>query len=244
MTQQTVLIADDEPQMVMIVAYALQTQGYDVVVAHDGLEALALLTSHRCDAAVIDVMMPRMNGVELCRHIRRTSDIPVLLLTALSEHEHVIEGLEAGADDYVAKPFHPRELALRVAALLRRGNRHEPEVLTVGELTIDTRTYQVRARGVPVPLSSTEFRLLSALASCPGVTVPWRDLLRKAWQVEEWAGGRELVKAAVYRLRQRLDDDPHHPRYITTVRGVGYRLVVRPADGPMDGPTRTPPSDS
>jgi DNA-binding response OmpR family regulator len=228
MTRPHVLVADDEPQMATIVAYALQTQGFDVSVAHDGLEAKALLSEHRFDAAVLDVMMPRMDGLALCRLIQRTTGIPVLLLTALSEHEHVVEGFETGADDYVAKPFHPRELALRVSALIRRRGAvasGPAPVLTAGDLRIDTNTYEVTVSGVLVPMSTTEFRLLAVLAARPGVIVTWQDLLREAWHVEEWTGGREMVKAAIYRLRQRLDDDPHNPRYIVTVRGVGYRLV-------------------
>ncbi|MDQ1290154.1 MAG: hypothetical protein QG622_3720 [Actinomycetota bacterium] len=229
MNRPRVLVADDEPQMATIVAYALQTQGFDVLVAHDGLEAKALLGTHRFDAAVLDVMMPRMDGLALCRLIRRTTGIPVLLLTALAEHENVVEGFETGADDYVVKPFHPRELALRVSALIRRRQAAlapQPDtVLEVGDLRIDTSTYEVMVAGTPVAVSTTEFRLLAVLATRPGVIVTWQDLLREAWHVEEWTGGREMVKAAVYRLRQRLDDDPHDPRYIVTVRGVGYRLV-------------------
>lgn len=234
--RQKVLVADDEPQMAMIVSYALQTQGFDTVVAHDGLEAKALLATEHPDAAVLDVMMPRMDGLDLCRYIRGTSGIPVILLTARSEHEHLVEGFETGADDYVSKPFHPRELALRVAAVLRRRPAVQSQTISVGHLRIDVSAHELTVDGLPVPVSGTEFRLLVALASRPGVLVTWQDLLREAWHVDEWAGGREMVKAAVYRLRQRLGDDPTAPRYIHTVRGVGYRLVTAPPGVSPDAP--------
>ncbi|WP_232668167.1 response regulator transcription factor [Pseudonocardia sp. TRM90224] len=221
----TALLAEDEPQMAEMVAFILESEGLDVVTVHDGLQARRVWAEGGIDIAVLDVGLPGLDGLQLCREIRAAGVLPVLLLTARSDDSEVIEGLEAGADDYVGKPFKPRVLALRVNALLRRSAPRAPEQLRVGDLSIDLLTRAVVVAGRSVVLTDSEWRLLNALAARPGEIVSWRRLLDEVWEVENWVGGRELVKAAIYRLRQRLHDDTAHPRYIETVRGAGYRLV-------------------
>ncbi|MEH0933196.1 response regulator transcription factor [Micromonospora sp. CPCC 205558] len=217
----TVLVVDDEPQMVIIVEFALQTQGFDVLTASDGATALHLLRSHRVDLAILDVMMPTMSGLTLCQLIRARSETPVLLLSALGHQQDVIAGLEHGADDYVVKPFHPREVALRAQALIRRRRNH-PGVIRVGELVIDPATQSVTLNQQRIDLPFTEFKLLTHLASRRGVPQSWQDLLRTVWGTPDMLGGRDVVKSTVYRLRSRLAALPGGANYLCTLRGVGY----------------------
>ncbi|MFY1616207.1 response regulator transcription factor [Micromonospora sp. WMMD736] len=217
----TVLVVDDEPQMVIIVEFALQTQGFDVLTASDGATALQLLRSHRVDLAILDVMMPTMSGLTLCQLIRARSETPVLLLSALGQQQDVIAGLEHGADDYVVKPFHPREVALRAQALIRRRRDH-PGVIRVGELVIDPATQSVTLNQQRVDLPFTEFKLLTHLAGRPGVPQSWQDLLATVWGTPDMLGGRDVVKSTVYRLRSRLAALPGGANYLCTLRGVGY----------------------
>jgi DNA-binding response OmpR family regulator len=220
------LVAEDEPQMATIIAFALETQGFVVTKVHDGQAAMRVIDAGACDLAVLDVMLPAPDGLALCRHIRASSTLPVLLLTARTDPDDVIAGLEAGADDYVAKPFHPRELALRAVALTRRSaaGRTEPGAqIEFGDILVERSTHQVTVGGVVVPVTSNEFKLLCVLLSAPGIVCSWEQLLHDAWGVDAWDGGREMVKAAVYRLRHKLRDDPAAPKYIEAVRGVGYR---------------------
>ncbi|WP_433359628.1 response regulator transcription factor [Streptosporangium sp. CA-115845] len=232
----TALVVDDEPQMTAIVEFALQTQGFTVHTAHDGATAMHLLRTYDVDLVVLDVLMPALDGLALCERIRARSDVPIMLLTALAQHEDIIAGLERGADDYVTKPFHPREVALRAQALVRR--RHgggEGAVLRVGELVVDSALHTVTVAGRRLELPYTEFKLLAHLAARRGSPQSWQDLLRAVWGTADLVGGRDVVKTTVYRLRSRLatlDDDA--ARYVHTVRGVGYMMPYRPsgADGP------------
>lgn len=223
----TVLVVDDEPQMVIIVEFALQTQGFDVLTASDGATALQLLRSHRVDLAILDVMMPTMSGLTLCQLIRARSETPVLLLSALGQQQDVIAGLEHGADDYVVKPFHPREVALRAQALIRRRRDH-PGVIRVGELVIDPATQSVTLNQQRVDLPFTEFKLLTHLAKRPGVPQSWQDLLATVWGTPDMLGGRDVVKSTVYRLRSRLAALPGGANYLCTLRGVGYFVPGTP----------------
>ncbi|HEX6342471.1 response regulator transcription factor [Umezawaea sp.] len=219
------LLAEDEPQMADMVAFILETEGLRVRTVHDGLRAREAWLAGGVDIAVLDVGLPGLDGISLCREIRAAGALPVLVLTARSDDDQVIEGLEAGADDYVAKPFKPRVLALRVNALLRRTSPRATGPVTVGELRIDARTRVVTAAGRSVALTDRDWRLLAALAVRPGEVVSWRKLLAEVWEAEDWVGGRDMVKAGIYRLRQRLHDDTARPHYIETVRGAGYRLL-------------------
>ena len=227
----TALVVDDEPQMTIIIEYALQTQGFTVLTAHDGATALNLLRTRAVDLVVLDVMMPAMDGITLCGRIRARSDVPVMLLTALSQHEDVIVGLENGADDYVTKPFHPREVALRAQALVRRHRRGSGAAIRVGRLVIDPVTQSATLGRHRLDLPFTEFKLLSHLASRRGVPQSWQDLLREVWGATDLLGGRDVVKSTVYRLRSRLAGVPGGSAYIHTLRGVGYLMPDLPVEG-------------
>jgi len=220
-----ILVVDDEPQMVGIVAFALESEGFEVVTAYDGEQALDKLALARPDLVVLDVMLPKIDGFEVCRRVRESTTIPVILLTAKKEDEDVILGLELGADDYVTKPFTPRELVLRVKAVLRRSGAGKAQaVVEVGDLRVDGLRYEATLGGRRLDLTINEFRLLSCLATNAGRVLSWRALLKHAWGLESWEGGKEMVKTAIYRLRQKIEPDPNNPRYILTVRSVGYTM--------------------
>ncbi len=227
MNKPCVLVVDDEPQMVGIVAYALETQGFDVLTAYDGEQALQKIETAHPDLVVLDVMLPKLDGYQVCRRVREHTTIPVILLTAKKEDEDVIQGLELGADDYITKPFNPREVALRSQAVLRRcGWNKTQSLITIGALQMDVEGHRVMLDNQPVHLTSNEFKLLICLASNAGRVLSWQSLLKTAWEVEFWEGGKEMVKTAIYRLRQKIEAEPDNPRYILTVRGVGYTMPI------------------
>ena len=217
------LVVDDEPQMLDIVTFALETQGFSGVAAKDAEAAWQLFRSRQFDLVVLDVMLPQASGLSLCRRIREVSDVPVLLLTAKSGVQDRIAGLEAGADDYVTKPFHPRELVLRAEALMRRsmGAPTNTELIH-GALRISQDAAAVNGRHLH--LSALELRLLRRLASAQGQPVSFRDLLLSGWQIDEGPGGREMLKTALYRVRKAMQNEGI-PRAIRAVRGVGYELA-------------------
>jgi DNA-binding response OmpR family regulator len=231
----TALVVDDEPQMTMIVGYALETQGFSVLAAHDGATALHLLRSREIDLVVLDILMPVLDGLSLCERIRTRSDVPIIMLTALAQQEDVIAGLEKGADDYVTKPFHPRELALRAMALVRR-RADRSAALRVGDLIVDPQTQTASLAGHRVELPYTEFKLLAHLAERAGIPQSWQALLRAVWGSDEIIGGRDVVKSTVYRLRSRLTVAGEGTGYVRTIRGVGYLMPDHP---PTDGAGRT-----
>lgn len=228
----TALVVDDEPQMTMIIGYALETQGFTVLSAHDGVTALNILRSHGIDLVILDILMPGMDGLSLCRHIRASSQVPIMVVSALDEHKHVITGLEHGADDYVTRPFHPREVALRAEGLVRRHRgAHAGTTMHVGELLIDTTQHIVLIAGQRIELPFTEFRLLAHLAAHRGRPQSWQELLREVWGAQDLAGGRDIVKAAVHRLRVRLAAVDSGAEYVQTIRGVGYLMPDLPPVG-------------
>jgi DNA-binding response OmpR family regulator len=228
-----ILVVEDEPQMMGILAFAFETEGYRVAMAYDGQQALDRVVADPPDLVVLDVMLPKVDGFEVCRRIRTTTTIPVVMLTARKEDEDAIRGLELGADDYVTKPFNVKQLVLRVRAVLRRSFNPRRQ-LRVGDLEIDDTRHRATLAGAPIELTPIEFRLLSTLAANAGRVLSWQALLRHAWHVEEWEGGKEMVKTAVYRLRQKVEPDPDQPRYLQTVRGVGYLLSA--PDNPVTKP--------
>lgn len=232
MTAHRILLVDDEPRMVELLTFALDAAGYAVASAPDAERAWTVLGSEPIHLVVLDVMLPGASGVELCRRIREHSSLPIILLTALGADVDRVAGLEAGADDYVVKPFSPRELVLRVGAVLRRADAAAPPaaatVRDVGDLQLDAATGQARRDGRDLHLAPSEFRLLWALAEQPGQTVAWDVLLRALGQSTGQWGGREAVRTAMYRLRGKLGDEHHDPRRILSDHGRGYRLVVRP----------------
>ena len=219
----TALVVDDEPQMLDIVSFALETQGFITLTAKDAETAWQLFKEKALDLMVLDVMLPHASGLTLCRRIREVSDVPIILLTARGESSDRVSGLESGADDYVTKPFHPRELALRAEAIVRRTRpRAAKEVLHHGPLRIEQDRASVHGRYLN--LSSTELRLLTRLVQGSGRTVRFEELLLAGWRQAEGPGGRQMLKTAIYRLRQRLAAEGY-PRSIKAIRGDGYQLV-------------------
>ncbi len=222
-----VLVVDDEPQMVGIVAYALETQGFEVIMAYDGPQALEKIEAAQPDLVILDVMLPTLDGFEVCRRVRETTTTPIMLLTARKEDEDIIQGLELGADDYMTKPFNPREVALRAQAIVRRSGWGKAQaVITIGALQIDSSNHRALLDGQLLHLTPNEFKLLGCLASNAGRVLSWQSLLKNGWDVDVWEGGKEMVKTAIYRLRQKIEVEPDSPRYILTVRGVGYTMPV------------------
>ncbi|MBW3086552.1 Transcriptional regulatory protein SrrA [Austwickia sp. TVS 96-490-7B] len=225
-----VLVVDDEPRMSSLIGFTLETHGMRVYTAADTGHAWNLVCSHRVDLVVLDVMMPGESGLHFCRRIREQYDIPVILLTALAEIDHRVAGLEAGADDYVSKPFSPRELALRVSAVLRRHDCGDPcgngaQKRRLGSLSLDLRRHRVTAGGREVHLAPGEFLLLMALSDRVGRTVDPMDLIEAMGHARDHTGAASVVKTAVYRLRAKLDRVEGAPSVVSD-RGVGYRLVI------------------
>lgn len=224
MSTPRALVVDDEPQMLSIVTFALETQGFTCVTAPDAEQAWRVISGEHLDLVVLDVMLPGASGVALCRRIRAQSDLPVILLTARAESEERIEGLEAGADDYITKPFAVRELMLRADRLVRRSMSAGRDG-AIGALRIDALNRTLTDEAVRLRLSDLELRLLQVLAERHGAVVTWRELLNEVWETSASEGGRQMVKTAVYRLRKRMEA-AGLPAIIETVPGVGYRQLV------------------
>ncbi|MGO1318896.1 MAG: response regulator transcription factor [Galactobacter sp.] len=228
--KSTVLVVDDEPQMTAILSFAFETHGFEAICAGTAREAWEILERNEIDLVVLDVMLPDQSGFRLTERIRAQGhDVPVILLTALVNERDRIRGLEAGADDYVGKPFSPRELTLRAQAVLRRtqrtGESHE-DALELGALRLDLRSERAWWEGRRIDVGSTEFRVLATLAEHSPHPVGPHQLLNEAWATTATVGGREMIKTAVYRLRRHLRQAGVDPSLVTSVRGQGYRLVV------------------
>jgi two-component system alkaline phosphatase synthesis response regulator PhoP len=220
---RTVLVVDDEPRIVDLVRLYLEREGFRVVAAADGEEAIAANAREAPDLIVLDLMLPRLDGLEVCRRIRRTSDVPIVMLTARDDDVDVVVGLEVGADDYVAKPFNPRALVARVRAVLRRagtaGSGSRP--YECGPLTVDPRRREATVGGRRVELRPREFDLLAALAREPGIVLTREALLEDVWGTD-FPGETRTVDVHVAELRKKLGADGPT---IETVRGYGYRLI-------------------
>lgn len=232
---QRVLVVDDEQQIRAVLCAYLVNDGFDVVEAATGTEAMALVTSTEppVDLVLLDVGLPDLTGLEVLARVRATSDVPVILITARAEEVDKLVGLSVGADDYVTKPFSPREVVARVRTVLRRVSRPVAaatgldEALHFDGLSIDPRTREVVVDGRPVPLSALEFDLLLALASDPGRVFSRAQLLERVWGYDFY-GDERVVDVHVRSMRAALGDDATRPRYLGTVRGVGYRFLPRP----------------
>ncbi len=225
----TVLVVDDERKIRELVRLYLEHEGYSVLVAESGRNALETAQRARPDLLVLDLMLPDLPGEEVARSIRARSDVPIIMLTARAGEEDRINGFRAGADDYMTKPFSPRELVVRVEAVLRRsrgGNTLGSASFDGGRLAIDRAPRQVTLDGVPIALSRCEFNLLVALTSRPGCVLSRDDLITKV-QGDGFTGCERAVDAHVKNLRRKLGDDPRHPRYVLTVWGVGYKFGGR-----------------
>lgn len=239
-----ILIVDDDETMNELVRVNLQPRGYDMISATSGARAIDMVREYRPDLVVLDVMMPEMDGFEVCKQLREFTDIPVLFLTAKGREQDLVRGFEVGGDDYVRKPFSLRELEARIQALLKRAVRVERErVITQfndGNLRIDLESGHVYRAGKMVHLTPTEFRLLSCLVHNMGMVITHEDLLRDAWG-ENYTDATASLSLYIRYLREKIEDDPSLPRYIITKWGIGYwfadagQPTERPDDGVMVG---------
>ncbi len=216
------LVVDDDLALAEMLGIVLQSEGFDVTHVADGSAAVAAFRDSRPDLVLLDVMLPGMDGIEICRRIRAESGVPIVMLTARTDTVDVVVGLESGADDYVLKPFKPQELIARVRARLRRGDEPTQERLAIGDLEIDVAGHSVRRAGVALSLTPLEFDLLVALARKPWQVFSREVLLEQVWGYRH-AGDTRLVNVHVQRLRSKIEHDPERPDIVVTVRGVGYK---------------------
>jgi DNA-binding response OmpR family regulator len=224
-----ILVAEDDLKQANLIRIYLEREGHSVLVVHDGRQALESSRTRKPDLLVLDVMMPGVDGLDVCRILRAESDVPILLLTARSTEDDKLLGLDIGADDYVTKPYSPRELAARVRALLRRagkGTPVQPALRTVGALEIDAARFEVRVEGRPVSLTAKEFGILEVLAAEPGRVFTRAQIIDRAFGFDHYVLER-TVDAHVMNLRRKIEDDPAEPRYVQTVYGRGYRLAEK-----------------
>jgi len=223
---ETILVVDDEIKIVRQARDYLERGGFCVLTAGDGKTALAAARHSRPDLVVLDLNLPEMDGLDVCRALRRESDVPIIMLTARVEETDRLIGLELGADDYVTKPFSPRELVARIRAVLRRvqGGVHQPGRIRAGDLEIDLQGHRVTRAGQDIPLTRTEFNLLVVLAQHPGQTFKREQLLDRLHGVR-YDGFDRSVDAHVKNLRRKLEPDPAEPRYVLTVYGIGYKFT-------------------
>ncbi|OFT91877.1 MtrAB system response regulator MtrA [Brevibacterium sp. HMSC24B04] len=217
-----ILVVDDDTALAEMIGIVLKSEGFEPDFCATGDGALSAFRESKPDLVLLDLMLPGKDGMEVCREIRRESDVPIIMLTAKSDTVDVVAGLEAGADDYVPKPFKPKELVARVRARLRITEPTAPEHLTVGDVTIDVSGHNVTRGGEPISLTPLEFDLLTALARKPWQVFSREQLLEEVWGYQHSADTR-LVNVHVQRLRSKIERDPENPEIVVTVRGVGYR---------------------
>lgn len=228
MRQPRILVVDDENKIRALLAAYLRSDGFEVAEASDGAEALAKIRRAEPDLVILDVMMPGMDGIEVLRELRKTSDVFVMMLTARAEETDKLIGLSVGADDYLTKPFSPRELVARAKAILRRGRERvvaDEEVLRFESLTVDLARREVTRDQTPCDLTALEFDLLAAMAASPGRVFSRRQLVERVWGWD-FFGDERVVDVHIRNLRKALGDDATDPQVIGTVRGVGYKLVA------------------
>lgn len=221
-----IMTVEDDNSIRTVVRMALEDEGWDVLEADNGEDALALFKREGASVVLIDIMLPGIDGFEVCRSLRRTTDVPIVMVTARADTHDVVAGLEAGADDYLTKPFEPKELSARIRALLRRARAADPEMTTMvfDDLHISPDEGVVTLAGEIVHLTKTEFRLLVELASSPGRVFSREQLLERVWEYGYFGDGR-LVDVHVRRLRTKIEPDAADPRFVVTVRGLGYKLA-------------------
>jgi len=225
MAGKKILVVDDDVKTVELVRLYLNRDGYRVITAYDGVEALRLARESHPDLIVLDLMLPGVDGLEICRTLRTESEVPIIMLTAMTTDQDRLTGLELGADDYVTKPFSPRELAARVRAVLRRlpGERG-PEKIEHGELTLNFLKYEAFLEGKPLNLTPVEFKLLGVLAKEPGRVFSRAQIIEKAFGYDFDSFDR-TIDVHILNLRRKIEPDPRHPKYIKTVYGTGYKLL-------------------
>ncbi len=236
-TKKTILVVDDEKPIVDILTYNLQKEGYTTLEANDGEEAIRIATEKRPDLILLDIMLPKIDGLTVCKKLRHTLNVPILILSAKDEEIDKILGLELGADDYITKPFSVRELMARVKANLRKAEvkvqsaessdepKKENSIIEVGELSINTEKFEVKARGKVIDLTLREFEVLKYLANQPGQVVTRETLLEKVWGYEYY-GDIRTVDVTVRRIREKIEKDTSAPKILITKRGVGYYLAT------------------
>jgi two-component system OmpR family response regulator/two-component system alkaline phosphatase synthesis response regulator PhoP len=221
-----VLIVDDEPAILELVAFNLEQAGFTTLTAADGAEALQKAAAEKPDLVILDIMLPRVDGFEVCRSLRAKGNTPILMLTARREEVDRVLGLELGADDYLTKPFSPRELVARVRAILRRAaeNRQQTDgILTYGDLVINPNSHVVTVKGQPVDLTLKEYQLLYLLAENRGRVFSREALLERLWE-GEYYGDSRTIDVHIRHLREKIEENPSNPNYVLTVRGVGYKF--------------------
>jgi two-component system response regulator RegX3 len=226
----TVLVVEDEESFVEALVVGLQREGFQVEVARDGAEALERFDEVQPDLVLLDVMLPRLSGIDVCRRIRTTSNVPIIMVTAKASEIDTVVGLEVGADDYVAKPYRIRELVARMRAALRRADERRPDevdldadVLEVGDVRMDVDRHEVEVRGEPVALPLKEFELLELLLSNAGRVLTRDTLISRVWGAD-YVGDTKTLDVHVKRLRSKVEDDPAAPTRIVTIRGLGYKF--------------------
>lgn len=226
----TILVIDDEDSILKVVEAYLGGEGNAVYTARDGAQGLAAFRRYQPDLVILDIMLPGIDGMEVLQQIRRESDVYVMMLTAKSEEFDRVMGLTVGADDYLTKPFSPRELAARVKAILRRGRNTGPDerqAFAFRHLQIDTQRYEVRRDGELIELTALEFKLLATLATHAGMVLSREQLLEQVWGYDFY-GEERVVDVHIGHIRQKLEVDPADPQFILTIRGVGYKFADEP----------------
>ncbi|MFO8101978.1 MAG: response regulator transcription factor [Dehalococcoidia bacterium] len=229
MPANKILVVEDEATLREMLQYNLEAEGYRVITAADGLKALELARTESPDLIVLDIMLPQIDGFEVCRRLRRDMTVPVLMLTAKEEEIDKVLGLELGADDYMTKPFSMRELKARIKAMLRRAEMAQPveasdeNLIQIGSLTIDIKKHSVLLGGAPLSLKPKEFDLLAFLARNRGHVYSRDALLERVWDYD-YAGGTRTVDVHVRWLREKIENDPSRPQLLVTVRGIGYKM--------------------
>lgn len=228
--QETILLVDDEKEIIQLMEIYMQNEGYKLLTASDGLEALELLRTNSVDLIILDVMMPRLDGIATCMRIREERDTPIIMLSAKGQDMDKIAGLSIGADDYVTKPFNPLELVARVKSQLRRYNRFARQAVAPGlneividDLVINTAMHRVTVDQREVKLTPREFELLHLLAINRGFVLSMDKIYEEVWK-EPYMESKNTVMVHIRRLREKIESDPHHPRYIKTVWGIGYKM--------------------
>ena len=228
MASENILVVDDEPRYVRLIRFNLEAEGYYVTSAATGEEAIAGLAKRIPDLVILDIMLPGLDGFQVCSRIREVSNVPIIMLTALGNEQDKVKGLRLGADDYISKPFSAQELLARVEAVLRRTRLadvpQEQASVVIGEMQIDLMTRQVTVRNKEVHLSPTEYRILQYLAINTGKAITQNDLLSNVWG-PAYEHEYEVLRVTIWRLRQKLEDDPRNPKFVRTVPGVGYLIA-------------------
>ena len=235
--KKTILVVDDEESIVDLLVYHLQKEGYDTMQAYDGVTAVDMALKEKPDLILLDVMLPKMDGISACKRIRYSLNVPILMISAKDTELDKVVGLEMGADDYITKPFQHREVMARVKANLRKAElvaqaelktesqENEENVITVGDLTLDLKKVEARVKGEVVDLTIKEFEVLKYLSTQPGEVVTREMLLKKVWGYDDYVGAIRTVDVTVNRIRDKIEKDKANPKILITKRGVGYYVV-------------------